>query len=110
MDINIGDLTTRISFQAQTRAADGMGGFAVTWADLGTVWAKAWTVSTMDLMTAGQTGMVRTQKFAIRHRGLVRPSWRIKWSTVSGLRYFAIVGIEADPRNTFLFITCKEVG
>ncbi|MBU1173751.1 MAG: phage head closure protein [Proteobacteria bacterium] len=100
----IGEMNRRIVIQYPTRIGDGMGGFTSTWVTAATVWAKAWTVSSSEQTTAMQTSLIRVQKFKIRYRSVLLPSWRIKWGT----RYFNITGIDPDEKNEFIFLTVKE--
>ena len=97
-------LNRRITLQYQTKVSNGMGSFTVSWADAATVWAKAWTVSSAEGLGGMQTTMTRIQKFLIRFRSVLKPSWRVKW----GERYFNIVSIDPDETNSFLFLTVKE--
>jgi SPP1 family predicted phage head-tail adaptor len=76
-----------------------------TWADVATVWAKAWTVSSSEGTAGMQQTMIRVQKFCIRYRSVLRPSWRLLWRG----RYFAITGNDPDERREFIYLTCKEV-
>jgi len=55
--MTIGDLTERITIQAQTMAADGRGGFNTSWTDIATVWAKAWTVSSVEGVAGMQVSL-----------------------------------------------------
>lgn len=103
--IQIGDLRDRITLQYQTKVPDDYGSFTVTWIDGPTLWAKAWTVSSMEQSTDMQTSMIRVQKFAIRYRRLFSSSWRLKF----GNRYFNITGIDPDQNREFMYLTCKEV-
>jgi len=100
----IGGKKPRITFQYPTKISDGMGGFTVTWVDVATVWASAWTVSSTEATAAMQTSMVRVQKFRIRSGIAIKPSWRVKW----GEKYFNIVSIDPDEKNRFLYLTVKE--
>ena len=99
-----GELNKYITIQHPTKASDGMGGFTETWTDAASVWAKAWTVSSVEGPAGMQMTMIRIQKFKIRYRSVFKPDWRIKW----GNRYFAITGIDPDDKNDFLYLTCKE--
>lgn len=100
----IGELRQRIELQQPTRAADGMGGFQVVYITVATVWAKAWTVSSSERAEGGQMTMTRMQKFKIRYRWPIKPSWRVKF----GDRYFSLNGIDPDERNVFIYLTCEE--
>ena len=102
--MRIGSLNHRITLQYQTKVSDAMGGFTVTGVDAATVWASAWTVSSSEGLAGMQTSMVRVQKFCIRFRSVLRPSYRVKY----GERYFNITGIDPDEKNRFLFLTVKE--
>ncbi len=103
--MRVGDLNKRVTIQYPTRATDSGGNVTVTWNDLATVWAKAWTVSSSEGQAGMQTTMTRIQKFAVRYRKVFKPDWRLKW----GNRYFAISGIDPDERAEYLYLTCKEV-
>jgi SPP1 family predicted phage head-tail adaptor len=100
----IGELRQRITIQYSTLTSDPAGGSTKTWADLATVWAKAWTTDSAEAQAAKQTSLIRIQKFKIRYRNLVKGEWRIKW----GNRYFAIHSIDPDDKSEFIFLTCKE--
>ena len=100
------ELNKRITLQQPTRAADGMGGFTVSWADAATVWAAIWPVSAAERISASkETGEI-THRIRIRYRSGIRSSWRIKY----GDRYFNIAGPPIDPNmaHRWLDILCKE--
>ena len=100
----IGELNRRITLQYPTKASNLMGGFIITWIDAATVWAKPWTVSSNEATTGMMVSMIRIQKFKIRYRSVLLPSWRIKYGT----RYFNITGIDPDEKNEFIYLTVKE--
>jgi SPP1 family predicted phage head-tail adaptor len=103
--LRIGDLNKSIVLQQQTRAADGMGGFTVTWADVDTIWAAIWPLSANETLQAGQTGMTITGRIRIRYRANVRASMRLKY----GNRYFNIVSvINPSEGNEMLDLMVKE--
>lgn len=103
--MSIGELNRRIALQYPTRVSDGMGGFTVTWVTTATVWAKAWTVSSVEDILGAAIQMVRVQKFKIRYRLVLKPEWRIQYRK----RNFEITGIDPDDRDEFIFITAKEI-
>ena len=102
--MNIGDLNKLIVIQSPTRIADNMGGFTETYRTEATVWAKKWTVSSVETTMDMKTTMIRVQKFAIRFRAPLLPSWRIK----HGLKYYNISSIDPDDKDEFLYLTVKE--
>lgn len=99
-----GDLRRRITIQVPTIVRTGTGGQTVTWTDHATVWAKAWSVSGSESMNDMKINMLRIQKFCIRYRSKLLPSWRIKYGT----KYFNITGIDPDEKKRFLYITVEE--
>ena len=103
--MQIGQLNRRIQLQEPTRVEDGMGGYSTTFATAFSVWARAWSVSSTEIMTDMMVNMVRVQKFCIRYRSDVKPDWRVKYDS----RYFAITSIDPDEKNEFIYLTVKEV-
>lgn len=103
--IRAGELNKRITLRQQTKASDGMGGTAVTWADVATVWAAIWPVSASEQTQAQSTTMVISHRIRIRYRSVLKASWRIKF----GNRYFNIVSVvNPNEANEFLDLMCKE--
>jgi SPP1 family predicted phage head-tail adaptor len=102
--MQIGQLNKRIQLQLPTRVSDGMGGFEISFSTVATVWAKKWTVSSSELMADMKVNMVRVQKFCIRYRSVLLPSWRIKYGTT----FYNITGIDPDEKNEFIYLTVKE--
>jgi SPP1 family predicted phage head-tail adaptor len=104
--MRIGELNKLVTIQYQTKATDSMGGFTVTWADLGTVWAAIWPVSAKETVQAGQNIMAITARVRIRYRSGFKPDWRIKY----GDKYFSISSIiNPEMRNEWLDLLCREV-
>ena len=104
--IQAGLLNKRITLQYPTRVSDSMGGFAITWNDAATVWAKKTTHRSDEAVQAmAQTGTL-THNFRIRYRTDVKSSWRIK----EGNNYMAIIAAPIEVgRREFLDMTAKEV-
>ena len=103
--MQIGQLNRRIELQEPTRASDSMGGYSTTFATAFSVWARAWSVSSVELVADMRVNMVRVQKFCIRYRSDVKPDWRVKYDS----RYFAITSIDPDEKNEFIYLVVKEV-
>lgn len=99
------ELNKRVTLQHQTKVADGMGGFTVTWTEAATVWAAIWPVSADETIQAGQAAMTVTHRIRIRFRSVLKASWRVSWAG----RYFNIVSI-IDPSSAhqWLDILCRE--
>lgn len=99
------ELNKRIVLQSPVNAADGMGGFTVTWADEATVWAAIWPVSAAETIQAAQAQMTVTHRIRIRYRSVLKASWRVSWSG----RYFNIVSIiEPNMAHVWLDVLAKE--
>jgi len=99
----IGEITTRITIQDKTSVADGMGGYAVTWSDVVTVWAKKTTHRSDEAVQAMVTTGLAIHNFRIRYRSGVKSSQRI----VEGTKYYNIAGPPIVV-GKWLDITCKE--
>lgn len=106
--MRIGDLNKRITFQSQTKTADGMGGFSVVWAAISapaTVWAGIWPVSANEQVQANATTMTISHRIRIRYLPGIKGHYRIKFGT----RYFSIVSIiNPNERGEWLDILAKE--
>ena len=101
----IGQLNRRIELQEPTSVSDDMGGFTTSYTTAFTVWARAWSVSSTEILADMKVNMVRIQKFGIRYRSDVKPDWRVKYDS----RYFAITSIDPDEKNDFTYLVVKEV-
>jgi len=102
----IGDLNKRIDIQAQTRVADGMGGFTVVYTTLASsVAAAIWPTSANETVQANALVMVISHRVRIRYRSVMKASYRLKY----GNRYFNIVSIiNQNEANKYLDLMCKE--
>ena len=99
------ELNTRITFQRQTKAPDGMGGMTVSWIDLATVWAKKTTHRSDEAVQAMATTGMAIHNFRFRYRTDVKSSDRIK----EGNKYMNIIGTPIEvERRTWMDITVKE--
>lgn len=88
--MRIGDLRHRISIEAPTDTADGMGGQTRTWASVAeNVPAAIWPTSANETIQAAQQTMTVTHRIRIRWRSGILSSYRVKF----GERYFAIVSL-----------------
>ncbi|MEN6420311.1 MAG: phage head closure protein, partial [Smithella sp.] len=58
----------RITLQYPTRVSDNMGGFAVTWNDAATVWAKKTTHRSDEAVQAMATTGIQIHNFRIQFR------------------------------------------
>ena len=102
--MQIGELNRQIKLQAPEKVSNGTGGFITTYVTKATVWAKKWTVSSSEMTSDMKVNMVRVQKFCIRYRSVLPPSWRINYGTA----YYNITGIDPDEKNEFIYLTVKE--
>lgn len=103
--MRIGDLKHRVEIQAQTKSADGMGGFAVSYSTLATVFCAIWPTSANEVISANSPSMVVTHRIRMRYRSTMKSSFRIKL----GNRYFSIISIiNPNEANQYLDLMCKE--
>jgi len=103
---NIADLNKRLTIEAPSRVADGMGGFTVVWTTVASaVPAAIWPASANEAMRAGQVSQEITHRVRIRYRPVIKAGWRLSW----GGRYFNVAGV-VDPNmaHRWLDLLCKE--
>lgn len=103
--ISVADLRHKVTIQTLTETADGSGGFASSWADTASVWAKITPASGYERAQGQQLEAVITHKIIIRYRAGITTKQRIKY----GARYFAITSvINLDEADRFLQIMAAE--
>lgn len=66
MTIRAGELTSRVTIQAETQAMNDGGEWVTTWAPVATVWAKLWAKSGQERQ------MARTNQAVVSHGVLMR--------------------------------------
>lgn len=107
----ISKLSQRLTLEAPVRAADGGGGWQVTWTALGTHWAEIRTSSARERVSGGREASRVTHKVTVRSApvGSARrpqPEQRFR----QGERILAIRGVaEADHRGAYLTCWVEEV-
>jgi len=101
----IGALRRRITLEAASRAPDGGGGAAVSWAPVATVWAELKSLSGAEVVVAdGLQGKV-THEIIIRKRTDVSPAMRLRL----GARIFVIWAVlDRDGPDPFIRIEAEE--
>jgi SPP1 family predicted phage head-tail adaptor len=105
--LDAGTLNKQIIFQYQTKVSDGMGGWVVSWVDVGSpVFAAIWPLSASETVKSMQPLGTITHRVRVRYRSVLKSTWRIRY----GDRYFNIVGPPIDPQmaHEYLDILCKE--
>ena len=100
--VAIGDLDQQVVLLADTKTADGQGGYTEAWTTLATVWANVRDVSAAERARGMQQEHRRTLEIAIRYRSDVDATMRATWNgntiRFSSIDYY-------DDRNRFLRIT-----
>lgn len=76
----VGRLDQRVKIQSQTNAADGYGGFTVTWADVDTVWAKVEPIRGIENLESGRLQGEQKYRVTIRNRAVTTAN-RLLWTT-----------------------------
>ena len=103
--MRIGDLKKRIELQSPSNAADGMGGFTVTWTSVAHIWAAVWPVSASEQIAAGGNPMTISHRIRIRYRSDITNAWRIVYDST----YYNIVSIiDPNMRHWALDLMCIE--
>jgi len=108
MDIRIGELRHRITFERLSRASDGQGGFEIHWVELQSCWAKIENKGARERVFAEKIEENRIFLITIRNtldHEIEMSMDRIKF----GDRFFQIKGIEyVDERRFWIQLTCAE--
>ena len=106
--MNIGSHRKRITFQSQTKTADGMGGYSTVPKNEMTVWAAIWDISANEQIANMQNVMTISCRMQIRYRPGIKPYWRIYEKEQD--KYYAINSIINPNRaNRYLDLMVKEV-
>ncbi len=103
-------LTRALTLEMPVRVADGAGGFALSWAALGTLWAEVLPGSGRE--TAGTEVLVAAVPYRITVRGAPvgsparpKPEQRLR----DGTRVFTILAVsERDPQGRHLMCFARE--
>ena len=103
-------LDRRMVLEGPARVADGAGGFSLSWAERGIIWAALKPGSGREV--AGEEVLVADTPYRITVRGAPvgsdarpRPEDRLR----DGVRVFTILAVaEADPRGQYLTCFARE--
>ena len=102
--INAGDLTERLTLQAETKTYDSYNQPVLAYSDITNVWAQVIMSGGREFYAAQKLNAETSAVFRIRRRNGMNSRMRIKW----GNRYFDILSI-AEPDRSELLISGKEV-
>ena len=100
--VDPGALRNRLVLQTVTAVPDGLGGFAESWSDVATVFARIEPVSADSRFGAGQTLETVTHRMTLRRRGDVEPGMRFACAG----RIFVIVTVH-DPDESGRYLVCR---
>jgi SPP1 family predicted phage head-tail adaptor len=110
--LTAGALRDRVTVQQPTNAADGQGGFTVTWSTLATIWAQVLAAGTRETMQQAAVGATQVYLVIVRYRADITPAMRISWTPFRGsAKTLQINGIQPHPDQprTLLRLLCAEV-
>ena len=99
----IGELRHRVRLEHPTRAADDLGGAAITWIDAGEAWAAIAVRGAGEAPAHDGARSWTSYTVTLDRRSGVRVGWRVIW----GARALRVVGVLDDgaPR---LDLICEE--
>lgn len=105
MNVKIGDLRQRITFQEAEKTSDGYKGHTISWQNVVTVWAKVQPLSGREYFSAHQIKAEVTHRVKVRYRTDITEKMRIK---LNG-RHLNIKSIlDLEEKHQMLEIMCKE--
>jgi len=100
--VDPGALRHRLVLQAVTTVPDDLGGFAESWSDVATVFARIEPVSADSRFGAGQTLEEITHRIVLRRRGDIEADMRF----AGGGRFFRIITVH-DPDESGRYLLCR---
>ena len=101
----IGRLRRRLTIQAESPSADGLGGQARAWTDVATVWARVVPLSGSEQLHGMQLEARISHRITIRHRADVTARHRLRL----GGRVFNIrAAVDREERGRWLELLCEE--
>lgn len=107
--MNAGDLIEQVTIQAESRVANGQGGYTTTWANVGTdptPWANVRGLSGDEALQAGVQRAVQQWRVVLRSRSDLTPKHRIVWNGLS-LNIKAVMPLPDDPR-AYTLAVCES--
>ena len=103
----IGKMRHRVALQAESRAPDAAGGYAVTWTTVATVWARIEPQGAGETVAAGQLTAPVSHRVTVRRRSDISPTASMR--LLFGSRVFDIRGVlNQDEGNRYLVLICEE--
>lgn len=105
----IPEMNEQVTIQAETRTANGQGGYTTSWANVATdptVWARVIGLSGDEALQAGIQRAVQQWRVHIRLRTDVTPKHRLLWSGLT-LNVKAAMPDPRQPRD-FTLLICES--
>lgn len=105
-----GEMDQRVTIQAQTLAADGGGGGASSWADIGTVptvWAGVEALSGREVTDAQQLEGRAMYRLTIRNRSDITAAMRVLWVSNGNLVLNIRELPDPGPRALYRSLVCE---
>ncbi len=100
----IGRMRARVRLESPTRAADNIGGAAITWTTQGDVWAEIGAGGGGQNADFDAAPSSTAYSFAINRRTDVRAGWRVVWGT----RVFTILAVRDEGSARIELLTEEE--
>jgi len=106
---DLGQYTQFVTFQSMTLTPDGGGGNSRVEADESTAWCRIMPKAAVSEFIHGQLKANTTHVIELRYQTGFKASWRVKFETSEGIRYFAIEGVRnIDEENRKIVLFCQE--
>ncbi len=97
-------MRARVRLESPTRAADNIGGAAITWTNQGDVWAEISAGGGGQSADFDAAPSSTAYLFAVNRRADVRAGWRVIWGT----RVFAILAVRDEGAARVELLTGEE--
>jgi head-tail adaptor len=99
-----GRLRYRFSLERPVRTTDGQGGYSLTYADEGEVWAD-WKEGRVSVVSRdGRKDGILRHSLRLRYRSDIEAGWRL----TSGTRLLIVTALSPTPDSRFLDLQLEE--
>ncbi|MEM7619807.1 MAG: phage head closure protein [Pseudomonadota bacterium] len=103
--MNVGQLRRRLDIEQLNRVSDGAGGYATSWVNVDTVWAKVEPKIGRERLIAEQVSSRTNYDIVIRYRSDITAEMRFR----DGTQVFHILSFfDENDQKSYLKCICEE--
>lgn len=102
--MNPGEMREKVTIQAESRAADTIGGAALDWTEVATVWANVVPSSGGEFVRSEELSATVTHRVTVRFRDDLTAANRLVWRGVP----LQIRSVLPDRWRRYMVLECEE--